>query len=400
MFIIKWWRFLQGYLVVTVRGRGVERLLNLAITRGVQFADLKKSRDQARFSIALKQFRMLRPLVRASRCRLHIERKVGFPFLMYRLRRRRGLALGAVFFCLVLYLATSFVWFVRVTGVNRLSQGEILKLAEELDLRPGVWKRRLNLPELEEEMVRRHRGIAWAGLRVKGIVLEIEIVEHIPPVEQDPAPADLVAAKDGLIQRVVVVEGEAVVSAGDTVSQGDLLIRGEKPLAFPEEGEEPPLKEKVRARGEVWARVWYESRVPVEEKIRRLVPGEESRQSFFLVWKGRRLRLWGPKEDPYPHSREELRQWTWKWRNLTLPVEFTKITYREMKLEEQIFSPGEALERARRLGKEQVLKQIPAGVAPEQIFVEEEREGGQLWLRTVAETVENIAQVKLHRRQR
>ena len=168
---------------------------------------------------------------------------------MYRLRRRRGLALGAVFFCLVLYLATSFVWFVRVTGVNRLSQGEILKLAEELDLRPGVWKRRLNLPELEEEMVRRHRGIAWAGLRVKGIVLEIEIVEHIPPVEQDPAPADLVAAKDGLIQRVVVVEGEAVVSAGDTVSQGDLLIRGEKPLAFPEEGEEPPLKEKVRARG-------------------------------------------------------------------------------------------------------------------------------------------------------
>ena len=99
-------------------------------------------------------------------------------------------------------------------------------MAAELGLRPGVWKRNLDLSELEEELARRHGEIAWAGIRVRGTVLEIEIVEHLPEPGLDNRPADLVAAKDGLILRILALEGTAAVAPGDTVAKGDLLIAG------------------------------------------------------------------------------------------------------------------------------------------------------------------------------
>ena len=81
MFIIRWWRFFRGFVVISLEGRGVERLLNLAVARGIGFWDLQKQKHEARLSVSLASFRALRPLVRKARCRLHIRRKVGLPFI-------------------------------------------------------------------------------------------------------------------------------------------------------------------------------------------------------------------------------------------------------------------------------------------------------------------------------
>ena len=226
MFILRWWRFFQGFVVVSLQGRGVERLLNLAVARGIGFWDLQKQKNEARLCLSLASVKALRPLVRQTHCRLHIERKVGLPFIKFRLRRRWGLVVGLVIFIAALYLATSFVWYIRVSGTERLEKEEVLALVEQLGVRPGIWKKKLNLSELAEELPRRHSAIAWAGLRLRGILLEIEIVEHLSGPVVDDRPADLIASKDGLIERMVVIEGKAAVKVGDTVSKGDLLIEG------------------------------------------------------------------------------------------------------------------------------------------------------------------------------
>ena len=398
MFIIRWWRFLRGFVVISLQGRGVERLLNLAVSRGIGFWDLQKQKNEARLSVSLASFRALRPLLRKARCRLRIRRKVGLPFVIYRLRRRWGLVAGALFFVAALYLATSLVWEVRVTGNRHLGEAEILALAEQLGIRPGAWKWKLNLSELEEELPRRHKDIAWAGLRFYGTVLEIEIAEHLPELTVDQRPADIVAAKDGLVERVLVIEGRAVVKVGDTVSKGDLLIEGVVPIeeGFLEPGETAPVKE-VRARGEVEARIWYEVRVPLKlRQLSRELTGA-SQKSVYLRWQDKQWRLWGPAQNPYPSARQEARVFSWRWRSFSFPVELVTFTYLEQRIIQKTFSRDEALKAARQEARQRLQAQLPKGVAIERLYEQEYSENGTDWIRVVGETREGIGMVKLRR---
>ena len=398
MFIIKWWRFLRGFVVISLEGRGVERLLNLAVSRGLGFWDLRKQKDEACLCLGLDSFRALRPLVRQTRCRLRIRQKVGLPFIKYRLRRRWGLAAGAVIFIAVLYLATSFVWHIRIVGTDRLEKEEILALVEQCGVRPGIWKGKIDLAALAEELPRRSSEIAWAALKLRGILLEIEIVEHLSEPVPDDRPADLVASRDGLVERVVVIEGRAAVKVGDTVSRGDLLIEGvvslDQGILDPEE--QPPPQE-VRARGKVEARVWYEAREPLKlTGITKTATGCSSRVCY-LRWKNGRRRLWGPGKNPYRNAKKETRVLKWGWRNLNLPVELEIRTYYELQVELQEVPYSEALRRSREKAVRKLRKEIPGKKGWEQLYFEEYREKETGWVRAVAEKREEIGMVKLRR---
>ncbi len=396
VFIIRLWRYCRGYLVILLRGRGVERLLNLAIARGVTFWDLRKNSEGAQLSIPLDSFKALRPLVRQTHCKLHIQSKVGLPFWSYRLRRRWGLVMGLLLFLTALYLATSVIWTIRVSGNQELEHEEVLKLAEELGIKLWVWKRTLNLPELEDELSRRHGDIAWAGIRVKGTLLEIEIVEHLPEPKVDRRPADLVATKDGVIERVLVLEGEAVVAPGDTVIKGDLLVQGcmfiQDPTLPPEE-QPPPLE--VRAKGEVEARVWYEGVAPINEKELLQKDTGNSGKGYYLRWPDGNLKIWGFRSSPFDISRQEVVKWSWRWRNLSLPVEVITVTYFEIIQEIKTLSPQEALQQAREEALSQLREQLPEGVDYSQIYFQEFTDQGKDWVRAVAETREDIAEIRL-----
>lgn len=398
MFIIKWWRFCRGYLVISLKGRGVERLLNLAIMRGIGFWDLQKMQPGARFSIYLTSFKVLRPLIRKTRCHLHIVHKVGLPFWKYRLRRRWGLVVGVVLFIAALYTSTSLVWFVRVTGNKDLEEAEVLQLVEQLGIRPGVWKRKLNLPELEEELARMHGDIAWAGIRVRGTLVEIEIVEHLPEPEIDDRPADIVAAKDGLIERILVLAGVAAVAPGDTVSKGDILIRGMHTFegtTLPEDEQSPEVK--VRARGEVEARVWYEVCVEIAQKELIRTETGQYRKEYYLQWPDGKLPLWRTRQIPFDNSRQEVIKWSWRWRNLSLPVELVTVTIREVLIEVRELPRDEALQKARDEAVMELRRQLPAETPVGQLYFQEYTENARERLRAVAETREDITEIRILR---
>lgn len=395
MFIIKWWRFCRGYLVISLKGRGVERLLNLAIARGIGFWDLKKQPVGAQLSIDLSSFKALRPLLRQTRCRLHIVRKAGLPFWKLRLRRRWGLAVGVLLFVVAIYLATAVVWQVRVSGADRLDEAEVLALARQMGIRPWVWKRDLNLPELEEELARRHADITWAGIRLRGTLVEIEIVEHLREPEIDRGPADLVAAKDGLIVRILVLDGEAQVAPGDTVVKGELLIRGVLIVpdpALPLEEQSAPVL--VRARGEVEARVWYEAVAPLNQTAIEKIDTSQSRKSYTLKWADGSLRLGGPQQNPFDKSRQEVVKWRWRWRNFSLPVELVIVAYHEILIKEKEISRSVALQQARNDALAQLRRQLPEEVAVDQLYFQEFTEQSREWVRAVAETREDIAKIR------
>ena len=257
--ILSIWHYLQGYLEISVTGAEIERLLNLAVSRGLHFWDLRRFQSKAYLKILVSDFKALRALVRISRCKVRIERKVGLPFWVAKGRRRKGLIAGALLFCLFLYFFSSFIWFIKIEGLEQLSEEEVLALADELGVRPGVLKSSLDFRHLENQLVLKDARIAWVGFSLKGSLLQIEVVESINRAQTEESPADLIASKDGLVEEILVLNGEARVEPGEVVERGQVLIAGEiRPKSTDYfAGEELPVLE-VRDRGTVSAMFWNE----------------------------------------------------------------------------------------------------------------------------------------------
>ncbi len=191
--------------------------------------------------------------------------------------------------------------------------------------------------------------------------------------------------------------GEAKVVLGEIVTKGQLLISGilagEQAGSRPDEvTEEGVMLKDVRARGEVWARVWYEffSTVSlveiVREKTGQLATG------FSLRFDDRKVRF-GQKSSPYRNYARETIKYRLKWRNLAVPVEFIMVNYYELLVTGQEITREEALYKARKDVFSLAEKYIPADVeklSHEVTEVSLSRKG-RIRVRLMIETRENIA---------
>ncbi len=393
MFIRWLLNLLLGYVVIEAEGGGVEKLFNLALSRGILFWNVRRRGDKTVFSTYPDNFPLLRPLSRKAGCPIRIQGKAGFPFLFYRFKKRRGLVAGLILFFLFLYTASGFIWFIEITGAEELAEESLRATAEDLGLSPGTLKRGLDFYSLEREFLLARRDLSWVGFEIRGTKLEIRVVEKTLPEEDfRDVTSDLVASKDGLIEKILVLSGEARVEAGDTVREGEILVSGILTAHY-QEGEEVIEGEAgaVRARGEVWARVWYEfsAAYPLTEYTRERTG---NRTAFHtLSFLGREIHLGAPSSPYGNYEVEEIKRRV-KWRNLDTPVEFMTLYYYEVEVTARELSRDEALFKA----GEELFARAQKALPPEAEIAGHRREElppreGKLRLRLVIETRENIA---------
>ncbi|NLP36511.1 MAG: sporulation protein YqfD [Firmicutes bacterium] len=392
MFILKLQAFITGFLVIAITGRNAEKLINLALYHDIPLWDLQKETDKIVLKIDLDSFYTLRRLALRTGCRLRILHKGGFPFLYHRFTRRRGLVLGLCFFIFSLYFISSFILFVSVEGNEVLQADYIRRLAAECGAYPGMFKQRLNKNEVVNQMLLAEPQLEWVGLHVQGTRLLIEVVEDTRPPLEVEGPANLVAAKDGLITEVIVINGEARVEPGETVRRGQLLVEGVlQPQYTPDEtGEPAPVP--VRARGEVMARVWYEGygEAALTETVRERTGSKAT--VWTLLVDGQSVLKVGRTEVPFSKYETEKAAKSFSERIIRFPVEIVTETHYEVLESKKSISKAQALEIARQRAKALAEFQLPSAVKIERRTYEKVLDEQDLvGVRYVIETVENIA---------
>lgn len=383
MFVLRIWFFLQGQVLVRVEGEDAERLLNLAVSRGIYLWDVHWHEGRLYFRVGSRGFFRLRPLVRACGLRLHILCKGGLPFVLRRLRRRQALLIGGAFFLLALYAWAGCLWAVEIKGSRNPAQAERLaELLVEKGVNRGVLKERIDLAGIEHEVLARFPDLAWARAYFTGTKFMLEVVPKLlpPPAE---GPGHLVAKRSGVVLDVFVLTGTARTEKGATVRAGDVLISGEQ-------GGRP-----VAARGRVRARVWYEAYREGRPEEVRLVRTGHTAQARLVRALNREYLLAGPAAAPFERYEVETRvKSAFSWRNLRVPVEIIERTYHEFKEERRLLT---AEESARRLGA-QALADLKRNLAEgaEVVKVEEKvlsaPEDNLTRVRVRIETVEDIAE--------
>ena len=248
------WNSVFGYVIIRLDGMGIERFLNRILKAGIPVWNVYRLEcGSVNAEMRAKDFLKLRELKRGLSCRIHIVKRHGLPFLYAKYRFRKLLIFGAAVSFTLVVVFQARIWLFRVEGISQVPEAVIMRAIASEGVRAGAARTGIETAALGQAIRTYDRRIAWAGVKLDGIIMRIKVVEAEPiPLQQDKsAPVNVVAKKDGIIERITALSGKANVKQGDAVRAGDVLINGD----ITREGALERLM--VHAEGDVSAQVWY-----------------------------------------------------------------------------------------------------------------------------------------------
>jgi similar to stage IV sporulation protein len=197
---------------------------------------------------------------------------------------------GAILSLCLIAVSGLFLWDVRVEGSESIPEGEVLEALAEAGLSAGRFLPLVDRDAIALSVRRRDARFAFVSVNLRGTVAYVQIREALPqPSERAPAPANLVAARDGVVTLPLIFEGQTLVREGDVVRAGQILASGVI-------DSEKHGYRITRAAGQVFARTvhTYTVTVPLvyEEKTSEGRAGYEI-SAFFFGFNGKILKTTG-----------------------------------------------------------------------------------------------------------
>ena len=255
---------MNGQVQFRIKGLSAEKLLNAARQQGISFSQVKREKSRSLLlRCSQKDYEAFRIMAQEKGFEISQAQPVGFLRLEKRLAKRIGLWGGALIVLVLLIWALGYVWEVRVENAGAYL-GEVKAFLDEQGIHPGIRRSGVHLSDLRDRLEWRLPKVKWVRVEWQGVSLVVRLEEGVPPPEvaSNEGAGDVVAASDGLIQRVTAYAGTPTVKAGDFVKAGQTLIRGE------ERGKDGTAH-PVQARGEVIARQWVSAvaRVRMTETV-------------------------------------------------------------------------------------------------------------------------------------
>ncbi|MEG1869743.1 MAG: sporulation protein YqfD [Oscillospiraceae bacterium] len=290
MFIIRFIRYIKGYVLFTAKGAYVERFLNLLVRNGIHVWDGKKTKDTFSGYTLVKNYKKIRPIVKKTGVRIHIQGRYGAPFKVKQYSKRKGIFVGIAAFTAVLAIMSMFIWNIEVSGNSRIPTSSITERLSELGIKRGCLRYGIDARDIEQKMRLSFSDLSWIAVNLRGSTAAIEIKERVMPPEKidNNQPCNVIAAKSGQIKYMEVYNGQCLVTLGDTVKKGDVIVSG----VIEDKTQHAYLKQ---ARAKIIAQTSeaYRIEIPLEKTV--FVCNEEPLENKYLEIASLKLPLSIPK---------------------------------------------------------------------------------------------------------
>ncbi len=363
---MKFEQYLNGMVELRLPAQKTEELLQQMIAADIPVYQVKRQTDYVYLWVHLDDYFKLRHFLREQHCRFHVQQRLGLPFVISRIKRRRGLLLGLGLGLSLLYLLLSFIWGYEVHGNLQYSDDHMIALVQEYGMIPGAHRDKFDYDALAEQIVRDHPEFTWIQLQVVGTTLQIDVKERLSVSEMPQKSGSLVAQADGRITELLVFRGTPLVKRGDWVHKGQILVGG---WDYPDrqrnqKGEFVPVGEPYAVKAQAVISGEKERRAvgscALEERM--LVSTGKEEKQIALAWQGHQLILWGKQQSLYPYSSQTIEQHsivTWKQHQLPVYVRTTIVA--EKTLREVCYTKEEAFATAVERARKRLQEQMPAG---------------------------------------
>lgn len=142
--------------------------------------------------------------------------------------RRPGLVLGLLLLLIMMTVLPKRVWFLKFEGNTTVSEARLAAASQECGLYFFAKVPEIKSEEFKNKLVNLLPEIGWAGVEFRGGIATVTVREQEvrPQIRDRKIPANVVAARDGIITSMNVLGGQALCRVGQGVLQGELLVSG------------------------------------------------------------------------------------------------------------------------------------------------------------------------------
>ncbi len=273
-------RLLRGYVEGEVRGAEPCAFLNRCAGLGLRFWDARPDGEHVlRVKLPLRDWDRAAAAAERCGCELTALRRRGLPLLVGRGGVRRRILLGAAALCTAVVLVSSlFVWEIEVMGNETVPEGVVRNVLEDCGVGIGAFWPAFRQDLIRSEALLELPELHWLTVNTFGSRATVIVRERVeaPETVDESAPTNLVAAATGIVERLEILEGRAMVEPGKAVTEGEVLAAAAMP------GFRPALR-LVHAQGEVYARTWRVSSAVAELEETSKSPSGQVQTRWFLL---------------------------------------------------------------------------------------------------------------------
>ncbi len=239
--------FVRGYYTIVVEGLDTESFLNYLIRNKIYVYNVNRiEKTKIQFNIDRDNYRKLKKIHRSNKFNIKVKKQTGIPFIAKRIYTYRGMVICAIISLIILMSTSQFVTDVYITAPEGIDKTALKKELYIQGVKPGIYKKSIDRKTVRDNIMGKFNQIAYVSINVKGTNIFVNITkkDESQNSQENSNYCNIIATKDGIIEKVVPRSGEAVVEEGDIVKKGDVLVNGAKTTALPE----------------VWATTFYEAK--------------------------------------------------------------------------------------------------------------------------------------------
>ena len=132
---------------------------------------------------------------------------------------------SAIVYLLLLLSTTQFVTDIYIDCPEGIDKKVLKAELEECGLKPGVFKKTIDRKIIRDHIMQEIDEVAYLSINVKGTNVFVTVTKKDDESTKvaNSNYCNIIASKNGIIEKVIARRGEAVVQVGDIVKTGDKM---------------------------------------------------------------------------------------------------------------------------------------------------------------------------------
>lgn len=333
---------MRGYVIINVSGFSPERFINLCANRGIYIWNVKSVNNGFDLYISAKGFKLIRPLVKKTGCKVRITKKIGLPFRFFIFRKRKIFLFGMIICMAIVFLLSLFIWKIDIEGNSMYTDEQLVRFLNGQSHFVGMWKKDVKCSDLEKILLKNYNNINWVTCEMAGTRLHIQIEEGKNNIEIEDVsrPCDILSSKKGVVVSIVTRTGTPLVVKGDVVEEGDVLVSGTLEI---KELEEIRAIEFTHADADIYLKTIYNYQDGIDFKyVNKLYTNNKKKDNGIKIG-NLEINLIKPRIKYRNYDKITTSEEICLFDNFYLPISIDKTSYEEYKIIEETYTKEEAL---------------------------------------------------------
>lgn len=273
--------FFFGLIYFQAVGGFSERFINLCKLNKVRLYNLREENGVLYAATTIRGFKKIRLCAKKSGMRIKVISKKGLPFIYAGISARNGLFIGVAAMCFLLFFYSRCIWRIDVKGNEKIKSEAVISVLEENSVKLGTMKKDIKNEEIKLKLYEKIPDIAWVNLKIDGSRLLVDLREVTQkPKKEGENYCNIVAARDGIIKKIVLYDGQSLLKEGEAVKEGQIVVSGIKTH------ENAHLNTFHHAKAEVYAETKRRKiiKIPKQRKISEYT-GREKRLKTLKIFR-------------------------------------------------------------------------------------------------------------------